>query len=107
MLIDPATGQSPGWVPNTPTKIKAVTEYETAVAMWTEEDAIIKQQITITIPSSLYVELMSKDMSHKWYTTLKDKFKNWSLVIAQEKWQQLNELWLKEGRNIQVHFDKM
>ena len=99
MLIDPVQGQSPVWIPTTTEEKEAVYEYEASHQKWIEEDALVKQQISITLPDSLFIDIMSKDTSYECFEVLQNKFENQSFVVAVEKHHQLGELKLKDSRN--------
>ena len=53
--IDPATGQSPGWVATTPDKVKKVTEYVKNLAVWVEKDTKVQHIIANTLPNTLFI----------------------------------------------------
>jgi hypothetical protein len=107
MPIDPAEGQSVAWIPTTSLEVAAVRDYEESLEKWVEQDAIVKQQIAVTIPDSLFMLIKSKPTAHDYFNALKDKFKNCSLVVSVEKRRQLGELKLKEGGDVRTHFEKM
>ena len=107
MPIDPVQGQSPVWIPTTTEEGGAVCEYEASRQKWVKEDALVKQQISVTLPDSLFIDIMSKDTSYECFEVLKNKFKNRSLVVAVEKCRQLGELKLKDSRDARAHFDKI
>ena len=107
MLIDPVQGQSPAWIPTTTEEKEAVREYKASRQKWVKEDALVKQQISVTLPDSLFIDIMSKDTSHECFEVLQNKFKNWSFVVAVEKRCQLGELKLKDSRDARAHFNKI
>ena len=107
MPIDPVQGQSPAWIPTTTEEKEAVREYEASRQKWVEEDALIKQQISVTLPDSLFIDIMSKDTSYECFEVLQNKFENRSFVVAVEKRRQLGELKLKDGGDARAHFDKI
>ena len=107
MPIDPADGQSPAWIPTTTEEKEAVREYEASHQKWGEEDALVKQQISVTLPNSLFIDIMLKDTSHECFEVLQNKFENQLFVVAVEKHHQLGELKLKDGGNARAHFDKI
>ncbi|KAF8833492.1 hypothetical protein BDN67DRAFT_916863 [Paxillus ammoniavirescens] len=83
--ISPAEGHSVAWIPTTTAEFEAVHDYDASTKKWVEEDAMVKQQIIVTIPNSLFVEIMSRSTSHEYYEALRNKFKNRSIVVAVEK----------------------
>lgn len=82
--IDPATGKSVGWMATTSDEIAAVEAYEKNLPTWFEKDLKVKHIIVGTIPNSLLIHLVNKDTSFEYYNTLKNLFKNRSLVISAE-----------------------
>ena len=64
---------------------EAVSEYEASCQKWVEEDALVKQQISVTLPDSLFIDIMSKDTSYECFEVLQNKFENRSFVVAVEK----------------------
>ena len=60
--IDPATGQSPGWVATTPDKVKKVTEYVKNLAVWVEKDTKVQHIIANTLPNTLFI----RKEKHSW-----------------------------------------
>ncbi|KAL4073042.1 hypothetical protein V8B97DRAFT_2023314 [Scleroderma yunnanense] len=83
---NPAEGQSLAWISTTANEIQAV-----------EKDAIMWQQIAITISNSLFVQLVSKSTAKEYFKMLKSKFEGCSLVVSIELRCQLGEMKLKEG----------
>lgn len=104
---DPREGKSPGWTPTTAAEIKEVDDYETASEKWHEKNALVKQQIAVTIPNSLFLQIKSKPTAHKYYEALKTHFEDRLLVISVELRCQLGEMKLKEGGDARAHLEKM
>ncbi|KAG2344882.1 hypothetical protein BDR05DRAFT_881651 [Suillus weaverae] len=82
--MNPADGKSTGWLPSSPDEIKAVQTYEKELAEWLEKDDVVKQQIAVMLPDSLFVKLLSKPTAKDYYDTLKAQFEQWSLVVSVE-----------------------
>jgi hypothetical protein len=78
---NPADGKSAGWSP-TADEIKEIQTYEKENAEWLEKDAVVKQQIVVVIPDSLFIRLLSKTMAKEYYDTLKALFKNGRWLLA-------------------------
>jgi len=105
--VNPADGKAVAWIPVKPEELQAVEDYEIALGKWVEEDAIVQQQIAVTIPDSIFIDLMSKQTAHEYFEVLCKKFGNRSLVIGVETRRQLGELKLKEGADARAHFEKV
>jgi len=84
MPSDPAIGKSPAWIPTTPAEQKEVEDYEKDLAEWIEKDAVVRQQIAVTIPNSLFIHLISKSTAKEYYDVLKGQFEQRSLVVSVE-----------------------
>jgi len=96
--VNPADGKAVAWIPVKPEELQAVEDYEIALGKWVEEDAIVQQQIAVTIPDSIFIDLMSKQTAHEYFEVLCKKFGNRSLVIGVETRCQLGELKLRRRR---------
>ena len=105
--IDPATGQSPGWMVTTPDKVKEVTEYVKNLAVWVEKDAKVRHIIANTLPNSLFIRITNKKSAHEYFDTLSTLFEQHSVVVGAELRRQLGELKLKEGGDACTHIDKI
>jgi hypothetical protein len=101
---NPADGKSAGWSP-TADEIKEIQTYEKENAEWLEKDAVVKQQIVVVIPDSLFIRLLSKTMAKEYYDTLKALFEKRSLVVGVELRRQLREMRLKESGDAQEHLE--
>ena len=91
--VDPAMQASEG---------KSLTDdeilaYKKSLLDWQEKDAIVRQQIAVVIPNSLFIKLLNKATAEEYYNTLKAQFEQCSLVVSIELRCQLGELKLKEG----------
>ena len=105
--IDPATGQSPGWMVTTPDEVKKVTEYVKNLAVWIEKDAKVQHIIANTLPNSLFICITNKKSAHEYFNTLSTLFEQCSIIVGAELQWQLGELKLKEGGDACVHIDKI
>ncbi|KIK35579.1 hypothetical protein CY34DRAFT_95855 [Suillus luteus UH-Slu-Lm8-n1] len=95
MPIDPAAG----WSPTTPTELAEVQAYEVSIKKWIENDVIVRQQIAVLVPDTLFIQLLSLSSMKDFFDTLKNQFENRSLAVTVELRRQLGELKLKEGGN--------
>src|SRR6267154_1641685 len=107
MLANPAAGKPSGWSPATADEVKAMKEYEKELTEWVEKDAVVRQQIAVVIPNTLFVKLLSKSTAKEYYDTLKAQFEQRSLVVSIELRHQLGELKLKNGGDARTHIEKM
>ena len=105
--IDPATGQSPGWMATTPDKVKEVTEYVKNLAVWVEKDTKVCHIITNTLPNSLFIRIANKKSTHEYFNTLSTLFEQRSVMVGAELQWQLGKLKLKEGGDARAHIDKI
>lgn len=104
---NPADGKSAGWLPSSPDEIKAVQTYDKELAEWLEKDAVVKQQIAVVLPDSLFVKLLSKPTAKDYYDTLKAQFEQRSLVVSVELRRKLGEMKLKENGDARTHIEKI
>ncbi|KAG1881275.1 hypothetical protein F4604DRAFT_1922286 [Suillus subluteus] len=105
--INPAAGHAAGWSPTTTTEIAEMQAYETAIIKWDKKDVIVRQQIAVLVPDSLFIQLLSLTSTKDFYDTLKNQFENRSLAVTVELHRQLGELKLKEGGDARAHIDKL
>ncbi|KAG2739681.1 hypothetical protein P692DRAFT_20697094, partial [Suillus brevipes Sb2] len=97
MPINPAAGRAAGWSPTSPTELAEVQAYEVAIKKWNENDVIVRQQIAVLVPDTLFIQLLSLSSAKDFFDTLKNQFENRSLAVTVELRCQLGELKLKEG----------
>ena len=105
--IDPAVGKPAGWSPATADELIAKQAYETDIKKWNEDDVIIRQQIAVLIPDSLFIQLLSLSTAKEFFNVLKGQFGTRSLAVTVELRRQLGELKLKEGGDARAHIDEL
>ena len=105
--IDPATGQSPGWMVTTPDEVKKVTEYVKNLVVWVEKDAKVQYIIANTLPNTLFIHITNKKSAHEYFNMLSTLFEQRSVMAGAELRQQLGKLKLKEGGDACAHIDKI
>ena len=81
--------------------------YAKKLATYIQEEAIVFQQITSTIPDSLYLKIKGKLMVKEAWDALKADFEKRSQMITIELHKQLHETCCAETRNICTHFDNI
>jgi len=74
--VNPAAGHTSGWSPTTTTEIAAMQAYKTMMKKWEEKDVIVRQQIAVLVPDSLFIQLLSLTSMKEFFDTLKNQFKN-------------------------------
>ncbi|KAJ8594387.1 hypothetical protein M405DRAFT_729837, partial [Rhizopogon salebrosus TDB-379] len=82
--INPADGQAAGWSPTTTTEIAEMQAYEAAIKKWTEDNVVVRQQIAILLPDSLFIQLLPLSSAKEFYDTLKGQFEKRSLAVGVE-----------------------
>jgi hypothetical protein len=97
MPINPAAGRAAEWSPTSPTELAEVQAYKVAIKKWNENDVIVRQQIVVLVPDTLFIQLLSLSSTKDFFDTLKNQFENRSLAVTVELRRQLGELKLKEG----------
>ncbi|KAG2339931.1 hypothetical protein BDR05DRAFT_834214, partial [Suillus weaverae] len=78
--------------------------YETAIKKWDKNNVIVRQQIAVLVPDTLFIQLLSLTSAKDFFDTLKNQFENRSLAITMELHHQLGKLKLKEGGDAQAHY---
>ncbi|KAG2057833.1 hypothetical protein BDR06DRAFT_831210, partial [Suillus hirtellus] len=83
---DPQTLPNRGasWVPATPDKVKEVSMYKTELKEWRTGQAITKQQITGTIPDSLFIQIKNLETAKDIFMHLSSLFEQRSCVVSIE-----------------------
>jgi len=107
MPISPAVGKPAGWSPTSPTELADQTAYETAIKKWNDDDVIVRQQIAVLIPDSLFIQLLSLPTAKEFFDVLNGQFGTRSLAVTVELRRQLGELRLKEGGDARAHIDAL
>src|SRR5882757_531961 len=105
--IDPAVGKPAGWSPATADELIAKQAYKTDIKKWNEDDVIVRQQIAVLIPDSLFIQLLSLSTAKEFFDVLKGQFGTRSLAVTVELRRQLGELKLKEGGDARAHIDEL
>jgi len=77
--VNPADANIPGWSPTTPAELAEMQAYEAAIKKWTEDDVVVRQQIAILLPDSLFIQLLSLSSAKEFFDTLKGQFEKRSL----------------------------
>ena len=80
--IDPATGQSPGWMVTTPDEVKKVTEYVKNLVVWVEKGTKVQHIIINTLPNSLFIHITNKEGAHEYFNMLSTLFKQCSVMVG-------------------------
>ena len=83
------------------------TAYETAIKKWNDDDVIVRQQIAVLIPDSLFIQLLSLHTAKEFFNVLNGQFGTRSLAVTVELRHQLGELKLKEGGDAHAHIDAL
>jgi hypothetical protein len=105
--IDPAEGKSAGWSPTTAAEIAATATYEADIIKWNNNNIIVRQQIAVLIPDSLFIQVLSLTTAKEYFNVLKGQFGTRSLAVTVELRRQLGELKLKEGGDARAHIDAL
>ncbi|KAG2048703.1 hypothetical protein BDR06DRAFT_895048, partial [Suillus hirtellus] len=107
--IDPQTLPNRGvsWVPATLDKVKEVSTYKTELKEWCMGQVITKQQITKTIPNSLFIQIKNLDTAKDIFMHLSSLFKQCLCVVSVKLLCKLQDLKCPEKGNIHEHFNKM
>jgi len=71
---------------------------------WKQGEAIAKQQITSTIPDSLFMKICSKGTAHKIWTELSNHFQNKSRMVSVDLRRRLQEQRCPERGDVAAHF---
>jgi hypothetical protein len=101
--VNPAEGKPTGWSPTTAMELAEMKTYEEEIKMWNDNDIIIRQQIAVLIPDSLFIQLLSLTTAKEYFDVLKGQFGTRSLAVTVELCRQLGELKLKEGGDARCH----
>ncbi|KAG1749324.1 hypothetical protein EDB19DRAFT_1629938, partial [Suillus lakei] len=96
-----------GWSLTTSTELAEMQTYETAIKKWDKNDVIVRQQIAVLVPDTLFIQLLSLTSTKDFFDMLKNQFENQSLAVTMELCCQLGELKLKEGGDAQAHVDTL
>ena len=105
--VNPAEGKPTGWSPTTATELAEMQTYEEEIKKWNDNDIIVRQQIAVLIPDSLFIQLLSLTMAREYFDVLKGQFGTRSLAVTVELRRQLGELKLKEGGDARAHIDTL
>jgi len=70
MPINPAVGKPTGWSPTSLTELADQTAYKTAIKKWNDNDVIVRQQIAVLIPDSLFIQLLSLPTAKEFFNIL-------------------------------------
>ena len=86
---------------------KDVDMYNDAIGPWVLNEAIVLQQITSTIPDSLYLKIKRKNTMCKAWNLLKKDFESRSKMFVIDLRKRLQEQHCDDNGNICTHFDTM
>ena len=86
-------------------QVSAVERYTKDLNQYSQEQAIVFQQIASTIPDSLYLKIEGKVTVKKAWDTLKADFEKRSWMIMIELHKRLQDTRCAENGNVRIHFD--
>ena len=86
-------------------EVNKVEKYTREFNQYLQDQAIVFQLITSTIPDSLYLKIKDKTTIQEAWDALKGNFEKRSHMITIELRRQLHNTQCIENRNIRTHFD--
>ena len=86
-------------------QVSAAEKYTRDISQYLQEQAIVFQQIALTIPDSLYLKIKGKPTVKEAWDTLKADFERRSHIITIELRKWLQDTCCVENGNIRTHFD--
>jgi hypothetical protein len=86
-------------------QVSAIENYPKEMSQHLQEQAIVFQQITSTIPDSLYLKIKGKPTVKEAWDALKADFEKRSRMITVELRKRLQDTRCAENGNIRTHFD--
>ena len=94
-----------GSTASTEEQVSKIEKYTKDMNQYSQEQAIVFQQIASTIPDSLYLKIKERTTVKEAWDVLKADFKKRSCMIMIELQKQLQDTQCGENGNIQIHFD--
>ena len=88
-------------------QLSTFEKYTKDISQYSQEQAIVFQQIASTIPESLYLKIKGKSTVKEAWDTLKADFERWLHMITIELWKKLQDTCCIENGNICTHFDNI
>ena len=96
---------SDGSTASTEEQVSKIEEYTKDMNQYSQEQAIVFQQIALTIPDLLYLKIKGRMTVKEAWDVLKANFKKRSCMITIELRKRLQDTQCSENGNIQIHFD--
>ena len=81
--------------------------YEDNMKEWFQKEAIVSQQVTSTIPDSLYLQIRGKPTVKEAWHLLKSDFEKRSQMFMVDLRRRLQDERCEDNGNIRTHFDTM
>ena len=94
-----------GSTASTEEQVSKIEKYTKDMNQYSQEQAIVFQQIALTIPDSLYLKIEGRTTMKEAWDVLKADFKKRSCMITIKMWKRLQDTRCSKNRNIQIHFD--
>ena len=88
-------------------QVSTFEKYAKDISQYSQEQAIVFQQMASTISDSLYLKIKGKLTVKEAWKVLKADFKRWSRMITIELWKKLQDTCCIENRNICTHFNNI
>lgn len=94
-------------IPYTADEQLLLKEWKESLQEWKQAEAIVKQQVAVTISDSLFMKIRDKKTTHKIWEALQDDFQNKSKMVAVDLRRHLQQEQCLEREDIQAHFAKL
>ncbi len=93
--------------PYTRDEEKEIKEWKAESKEWKQGEAIVKQQITATIPDSLFMKIRDKGTALEIWEALQQDFQNKSRMVAVDLRRRLQQERCVEKGDVRAHFAKL
>ena len=83
---------------------KRLEEWKEKLRIWKLGEAVVKQQIVVTIPNSLFMKIQGKETVHKIWEALMKNFQNKSCMVSVDLRRWLQQQHCADKGDVQTHF---
>jgi len=105
--VDPTSEREDKERALTAAEIAAQLEWKKELKIWKQGEAIVKQQIAMTIPDSLFMKIQGKGNALEIWSSLANEFEKKSRSVAVDLQKRLQDEYCSEKADVRAHFDKL